>query len=51
MTLHNVSFSEQEWISIYINLVWAWEERDQEDQELGYILTEIEKQLSFLCTL
>lgn len=48
MTLYNVSFSKEEWIAVYDNLVWAWEERDKEDQDLGSILTEIEKQLSFL---
>ena len=48
MTLHNVSLSKEEWFVVYDNLVWAWEERDKEDQDLGSILTEIEKQLSFL---
>ena len=48
MTLYNVSFFKEEWIVVYDNLVWAWEERDKEDQDLGTILTEIEKQLSFL---
>lgn len=48
MTLHNVSLTATEWFIVYDNLVWAWEERNKEGQDLGSILTEIEKQLNFL---